>query len=62
MFARFTKMHTYKNEYFEKDQRKEALLFARKVKGTCKYTQAIGAEGTARGVYCVSYIPQEAKA
>lgn len=52
-------MHFYKSQYFEKDQRKEALLFARKVKGSCKYTQAIGADGTARGVYCVEYIPGE---
>ena len=54
-------MQLYKRQYFESGQRKEALLFARNVKGSCQYTQAIGESGTARGVYCVEYIPQEAK-
>lgn len=54
-------MQLYKRETFAENQRKEALLFARKVKSRPKFTQALQSDGTVRLVYVVEYIPQEAE-
>ena len=52
-------MQIYARRTFESNEEQKARRFGYRVKGTCRYTQAIDESGQARGVYIVEYITRE---